>query len=504
MSVFFVIDHDWDMDAFLYIGSRLWHGELLYLYDFETKLPALQYLFSLPSALGGIGAWRFLTALFSGASGLWASHILARTLKSDDFSPISFGRLRLLCLSFFLLLLYSLPGSESAHIEMVSASLAFVSLALMLEFSVKRNQRQLFLSGVFLAMAASIRPNYAYVLPFSLVCLLLFDARVFFQRTSERRNFVKTYLRMLVTLNLGFFGVVLLFFIPYFFVASGVPVLVNSLNTIASASDGIGIMDLFRAQRNVRTLAFYLSLYLACGMLLLYFLRYNSIRYKNFKKLAFLSLACILAINTSLLQTHYFAHYTIMFVPYAVPVLILIFLSMFKGDFLLRSKSERLLGQGISFVLCLVFLLIPAYNLLVYGRQIATSNVELNTKINDRRIDYKLLIFLQEQNQSFLVVRSPIYHMLLGESRIGDGHPAMLRTVLSGKRLGPVGRIYLYSDEVFLDPCLSLIRSGKQVIVAGTKSELDKNVSICLDRQESGYKKTYISNLDEYTIFIRQ
>ncbi len=39
---------DWDLEAFLYMGARLDVGELIYFYDFETKLPFVQYLFWIP------------------------------------------------------------------------------------------------------------------------------------------------------------------------------------------------------------------------------------------------------------------------------------------------------------------------------------------------------------------------------------------------------------------------------------------------------------------------
>src|ERR1700687_1876866 len=57
--------HDWDLDAFLYLGSRLDAGKLLYFSDFETKMPLLQYIFWVPSYFGGIGAWRLITFMLS-------------------------------------------------------------------------------------------------------------------------------------------------------------------------------------------------------------------------------------------------------------------------------------------------------------------------------------------------------------------------------------------------------------------------------------------------------
>jgi hypothetical protein len=40
-SLFFQPTHDWDLDAFLYLGSRLQNGWFIYVDDFETKLWAV-------------------------------------------------------------------------------------------------------------------------------------------------------------------------------------------------------------------------------------------------------------------------------------------------------------------------------------------------------------------------------------------------------------------------------------------------------------------------------
>ena len=40
-SLIILQPNDWDLDAFLYLGSRLDNGELIYFRDFETKLPLI-------------------------------------------------------------------------------------------------------------------------------------------------------------------------------------------------------------------------------------------------------------------------------------------------------------------------------------------------------------------------------------------------------------------------------------------------------------------------------
>ena len=43
-------NYDHDIDQFMYFGSRLLHGELLWTKEFEDKSPILQYIISLPAA----------------------------------------------------------------------------------------------------------------------------------------------------------------------------------------------------------------------------------------------------------------------------------------------------------------------------------------------------------------------------------------------------------------------------------------------------------------------
>ena len=83
-SLFFQPTHDWDLDSFLYLGSRLQDGRLIYIDDFETKLPLLQYLFSIPAYLGGIGAWRIISFLTALSLGFIATQLLIKDLTFES------------------------------------------------------------------------------------------------------------------------------------------------------------------------------------------------------------------------------------------------------------------------------------------------------------------------------------------------------------------------------------------------------------------------------------
>ena len=63
--------YDHDIDQFMYFGSRLLHGELIWTNEFDDKSPILQYIFSLPAALKSTSIFVVITLIIS----LLASYI---------------------------------------------------------------------------------------------------------------------------------------------------------------------------------------------------------------------------------------------------------------------------------------------------------------------------------------------------------------------------------------------------------------------------------------------
>ena len=58
-------EYDWDLDQFMYSGSRLLHGELAWTKEFDDKSPVVQYLFSLPASFKSTGVWVMITVIVS-------------------------------------------------------------------------------------------------------------------------------------------------------------------------------------------------------------------------------------------------------------------------------------------------------------------------------------------------------------------------------------------------------------------------------------------------------
>lgn len=478
-SLFFEPNNDWDLDAFLYIGSRLWEGELLYSRDFETKLPMVQYLFAGAFALGGIGAWRIITFVTIVLLGLPASRLIAEVAQERGPFPLNRSDLSLLMLGLVLTLLYSLPFAMSAHLGMIAAAAAYMSLALLMaEGKGRMPLLLLFLSGLALAFAALVRPNYVYVLPVCLAYLAL---------EWRNRSFSAWGVRPAAFLS-GFAALIAVSFLPYALVPQGIDILLDGLRAIASFSPGTPAGQLLASQFNSQLLSalwFNAVLYAACMAAVILMLVHPAVRQGRLWVHAAVSIACVAALNVSLLNTHYWPHNTMMFVPYLIPVLA--FLWQAANTLLATPRRIAIVSTAAGAGLCLAIL--PLIGAQVAG--MVRNPERFDSAINQRKINPALLRYLADVKQSgrsFLFVDAPIYHAILGESRVGDGHPSILSWILSGNHIRPIAGIPLFSAEGQKEPCKVLVSARKDVIILNKQSGLSRQVFDCVQDPSAGYR----------------
>jgi hypothetical protein len=488
-SLFYVQSHDWDIDAFLYLGSRLNDGSLLYLNEFETKLPLVQYVFWLPAQIGGIGAWRMIVFCTALACALIGSYFLVSSQHDQNDSlrrayPVA------TLVFLFLFLLYSMPGSSSAHIELFSASLMYCSIALIVDCS-NANRKAwvpVVASGALFAMAVFMRPNYVYTLP--ILC------GVFYFPAQSSLKFKSIYAGLLFAL--GFVAVLTLVFLPYFFYVNGPRSLLEGLRAIANFSQGMTIKSLLMEQfhdENVNGFYIFIYICMVTAPLVALYSKVTNIQFSKRKRLLFFcSLSCM-AINFSFLRNHYFPHNSIMFVPYVVLLVEGIY-SWWKGAILQHSikgaKVKKFIFTLILFSLALLLTEKPANKTLYDLQDLIQKPQNINFQINQRGdVDpalLALLLNLKAHSISFLIEGNSIYHRLLHESRIGDGHPAILEYILKRNAVMPVGNIFLLSAQARENPCLVLKNSGKDVVVINIPREGEQNLAFnCLAKRESGY-----------------
>ena len=491
-SLFFQPTHDWDLDSFLYLGSRLQDGRFIYVDDFETKLPFLQYLFSIPVYLGGIGAWRIISFVTALSLGLFATHLLIKDLAYElKLTTVKSRQLSIFITGLFLLFLYSLPGADSAHIEIFSSSFLYLAFVLVLicHLEIAHSKRYFFFAGFFLAIAALIRPNYVYLFPLFAILAFLKDRQISFQlfKPSLTLYFLA-----------GFFIFIFLNFLPYVFLDHGLVALMNGLNAMKNASHDYGLVHLLSEEFLHKPGIFYILMYISIGLLLM-----NACIQEKYKKTLLHYVLpiffAILLLNLSLLRNHYYPHNTIMFAPIVCISLSLFFVFKFK-DYSVRINTFH----AIIFILTIFVIMRPLADIRKNILRVLNGRYTFSAQINHRNIDDALLTFLRDQKhqgKSFLVADSAIYHMKLHEPRVGDGHPIMLEIVLGGGRLVSMENIHLFSDEISKEPCKALNQSNKDFVIVKRDDQFYGLVDQCLIKDASSYRKENIANLEAFAVY---
>ena len=58
-------NYGFDLDQFMYSGSRLINGELTWIKEFDDKSPLLQFIFAIPALLNNVDYWLFFNFLLT-------------------------------------------------------------------------------------------------------------------------------------------------------------------------------------------------------------------------------------------------------------------------------------------------------------------------------------------------------------------------------------------------------------------------------------------------------
>ena len=86
----FITDkYDHDVDQFMYFGSRILHGELIWTVEFDDKSPVIQYIFSLPAIFKSTSIFVFITLIVSLISALLGYKLLKDIIQKTF--PINYA-----------------------------------------------------------------------------------------------------------------------------------------------------------------------------------------------------------------------------------------------------------------------------------------------------------------------------------------------------------------------------------------------------------------------------
>ncbi|MEY2792697.1 MAG: hypothetical protein RJA76_689 [Bacteroidota bacterium] len=480
---------DWDLDAFLYLGSRLVnHQELIFTKDFETKFPLVQYMFSLAYQLGGIGAWKICIFLLSFIGGLMASSILVGTKKNLNISNALLQKETWEYNLLYVVFLYSLPGGGTGHLEPPAATFLFVAIALWYQNIEKNSCFSVTLAGIFLAIAALIRPNYVYLFP-------IFLGSYFFLKITRKDKFYH-----FLYFGLGLFVPIFLSFLPYLFVDNGLIALLQGLLLIINFDiQPIGWKGLiFNGMFSFFELQFYFTIQLVLSLILgLYAFGNSTLKIPNVKIYFWVIFLSMFLITYSFSKTHFYFHYVILFLPFFLFTLYLI------RDKLNEIKWYRTYAAYL--MQAIVIFILPSFvaGKIIYDK--IDKKITFNAAINSHGVDPKLLQFLKGQKAnglSFLVIDDAKYHYLLDESRIGDGHPYILNEIMMGKKLRPVGDSYLLKKIQNNTSCEVLKQSSKDLYILSKDHHYFQQVPSCFS-DSNRFKKIEVSSLEKYLIWER-
>ena len=460
-------DYDWDLDTFFYLGNQFGEGQLLFVDDFDIKLPLIPVIFWLPQALGGIIPWRLLSGLLVAI----ATYCLAKNLSNLITRETSRDR-ALMTSGAVLVTTFSLPGAESAHISMIAAS--FFSGALALSISTNRGHRatwRVATVGILITLAILIRPNYGFVALLPIGLMYLRD------RNSNLRKVKKT-LWALIGGSASVLGVVVA---PYLLAPGGLNALLDGLIAVGSFSEGrsAGFVAL-KQFVNRETFFTYVALY--SSIFAVPFLLIRVAKQMGFLVVAIAWTPLLMAagLNLSFVLSHFHDHYIQLFLPIITTIVVVLAL-------LLDSPSLKW-RRLFSLTVVMLLFVSPLGDMWTgYKDYSASSPRELALGEFQVQENLKFLEVAVDYGRTFWVADSPFYHWRLGEPRLGDGHPAIARSLLSG-RDATWSSVVFEKYDLSQDHCNLLENSQKDLLVIeGAVDELNEYVAECLERPNSGY-----------------
>ena len=163
------VTQGWDIYHLMDHGQRFLEGELAWTVEYIDKLPITQFLFILPAFFGTLKVWFIISAIFV-IFGSYACFILVDdALSANSNISIKNRKISAIIAAVSTVYLFSaLPGGL-LHINAASASSAAISLALLLKFSFKSENKKItlipfFLSALFASICIGVRPYYIFAL----------------------------------------------------------------------------------------------------------------------------------------------------------------------------------------------------------------------------------------------------------------------------------------------------------------------------------------------------
>ena len=508
--------YDHDIDQFMYFGSRLLNGELIWTAEFDDKSPIVQYIFSLPAIFKSTSIFVIITLIISFIAGYMGYLMLKDMLqnsgleinKKAEKSILYFG------IILYLTLLVCIYGSLH-HINAISSSLCLITIALAY-FNKKQNNNFLTnISAITSAISISIRPYYLLniiVLPIWLII------RENFKVNKKEGKIIKNYPEY-IKIQLTWIVMVTLYIIllnltPYLLTGNlsdfwyGI-----KLNSIDYVSHNIFERQYINIGRNP-------ILYpILLGMVILPLIRiwFRKIIYHYYKNKAnglinlykldvdiiFFGIISPILLEIMFYRKHFFGHYFTLFSPYILISIVILLAIIARLNILIFNL--KLLKQTIrSFAIMLLIVCLITNQSIPY-----TISGLINNNVSSK--SYKLQLIeefinkerINNRKLGFLAPNNNYIHWKLDESRHGFPQKAVFRNIAKGKMDKLINQNNKLNYKFLLPTsnklCETLNNKAPQYII----TEKDDYSFICLKEVSSKYKLLSTTNkLNKNNIFI--
>ena len=500
--------YDHDIDQFMYFGSRLLHGELIWTKEFDDKSPILQYIFSLPAALKSTNIFVLITLIISLIAS-YIGYLMLRDIirnsnlelnRKDENSIIYFGSI------LYLVLLVCIYGSLH-HINAISSSLCLITISLAYLNREKESRILLNSSAITAAISISIRPYYLLNIMIIPLWIYLRDEKLM---ASKYLLFIKKQINWIIIITLY---IILFNTIPYLITGQLLDFIYGiKLNSVDYINHNILLRQYINIGRNP-------ILYpMLLGMIILPTIRIifrnhikahfinKDIRLLKLNKLdidiVFFGIINPILLEIMFYRKHFFGHYFTLFSPYiTICMVILLAITTRINKMVYKYEFFKKIIKNI-FILLLITCLITNQSIIGALSEIFDNKSSIKSYKVQLIKDFFEKEKIKNSNYEFLAPEDNYIHWKLDESRHGFPQKAIFRNISEGKMDELINDNKIL-DYKFLLPtktklCNTLNNDSPKYII----TKYNDYSFNCLKEKNSKYTLLSTTKLNKNNIFI--
>ncbi len=440
-SVLLSHKYDWDIDQFMYFGSRLANGELAFVREYDDKSIAVHALFIIPAWLKSIRVWYIIST----AALLVAAYSLYTTLKKYK----RLGKSQAIVSTMYFAFLTTSTQGGISHINGMAACMMLIyinGIALSAANSpplANTNKTPIYI--LLAAWSVSIRPYYILtilaVITWPVTKTILARGKQRNRPSNERMRDINIVISSLKKVTLLAAFIIAINIAPYILTGEGKALAdaftINKISITPSLQEGIISIFVIAIQKAPLIIAPSIASNIYVTLLIIERVKNRKFNIQSFLKinldLIYAGLLMPILLATMMSTRHFHNHYLVLFAPFSALTLYLLMAkvagqkakeSIYRKYSLLEkwSKASRIMiGLGMTYH-CI-------YPMVKINDQFTSSS-----KVRTQRREYILkeleaLTRENGSNKSFVVTRDNHFHWRLNQSRMGIPHASLVSKI---------------------------------------------------------------------------